>query len=228
MSEEKIITMQSLSMISKSDLSELQIAELYNDTKMIPYGSTLTITKISSINFDHEKREHLGMLTYSAFRQIDPKTFRNAEEYRSDEQVCPVYIVDSDGNEYKVPELLWSILTDIISEIMYKQSMQQCEIFPHEFLIDDKNKWIDYFFDFMSDDIADESDVLADDEKTETPVDSGQSETPVDSGQPEICVCGEEGRILCKKCKIQKYCTTKCMRKDLRQHLNVCKPSSNM
>lgn len=133
-------------------LTPEQIAQRYVQLPMLPYGSRITIAKMAAMNFDFQRRTHLGILSYGDLRRVGsssdfPLARDPALEYTDIEQVSPVTITTDAGVVYRVPQLRWFPLTDIVNGILIKQG----RLLPVTVRLDDKNKWLVVLADILND-----------------------------------------------------------------------------
>lgn len=91
-------------------------------------------------------------MNYRLFTEINPSEYPECKnhqiEYRPDEPVSPVVIIDSEGNKYRTHMIHWFLLTDIHDGIILKQSLVRRKILPFAVFIDENKsiplagKWI--------------------------------------------------------------------------------------
>lgn len=128
-----------------SNQSEEEIARDYLNYPMVPINQTLRIDKIGIINFNCFTKEKLGNLTYGAFRKLDPELFFPCKDpkldYEDHEQVAPAVIISGD-QKYRVDQLLWYPLSDIIVDIIKTQGRTGRKLLPVEVFIDENNQWM--------------------------------------------------------------------------------------
>jgi len=116
----------------------------------LPYGKNVVIHKITSTNYDHIQGSHMGKFTYGDFRKLNSEDFPEFKEdgdYLDEEQVSPITLFlsieeDKEIVEYQAPQLLWFVLTDIISGIIPKQSRLGKKLLPISVFLDLKNQFI--------------------------------------------------------------------------------------
>ena len=127
------------------NLNDLTMVNKYLGTKMIPYNNNIIIKSMISINYNNKKCKYMKLLTYSAFNEIDPETFKkpiNKFDYILSDDVSPVLIFDKNNEIYRVNHQLWQILTDVISGNIINKENYNIDIFPCEIYLDCNNVWI--------------------------------------------------------------------------------------
>lgn len=133
---------QSLKIASQS---EEEIATDYLNLPTLPVNQKLKIDKIGIINFKCLTKQHLGHLTYGTFRKLNPELFFACQDpeldYEDDDQVSPAIIISGE-NKYRVDQVLWFPLSDIIVNILKKQGATGKKLLPIEVDIDSKNQWM--------------------------------------------------------------------------------------
>jgi hypothetical protein len=122
-------------------LSPSDIAQEYYKLPLLPTNQELTIAKIGVMNWNPADRSSNDTLTYKMFSDIDVNEFPLGHEpqydYMPDEAVSPVTIQDNNGVIYKVPMILWFILSDIAGGILIKQGHTFRKVLPFSVYIDE-------------------------------------------------------------------------------------------
>ena len=141
-------------------MSALDIINEYTSLPLLPVSQKITVQKIGVYNWDTQKREARSMMNYGLFTAnnlVDYPVAKNPIlEYKSDEQVSPVVIIDKQGNKYKTHMIHWFPLIDIHDGIILKQSLTRQKILPFTVFIDENSsapkihhKWIQNLFNLV-------------------------------------------------------------------------------
>jgi len=173
----------------------IDIVRKYTSLKTIPYGKEIIITKITTINYDHICNKYIGILKYGLLNDMDRLQYgikTNKTGYNKEDQVSPTIIIDSTGEEYKTPELLWNMLRNIVTRIIRKQSLNYTKILPYKLYIDETNNWI----------------------KT--------LEYMTELNKSIYCICGKHADKKCSRCKDVSYCSKECQTSDWGIHKENC------
>lgn len=125
--------------------SEEDIVREYMAHPVMPINQKLRIDKIGIINMDCLTQQKLGKLKYGTFRKLYPEVFFECKDPNSDytdtDQVAPAVIISGE-TKYRVNQILWLPLSDIISGIIKKQGKTGKKILPIEVFVDDKDQWM--------------------------------------------------------------------------------------
>lgn len=128
-----------------STQSEEEIAKEYLSYPELPLNQKLKIDKIGIINFNCVTKETLGQLKYGTFRKINPELFLACKDPEMDfedhDQVTPAVIISGE-QKFRVDQLLWFPLSDIMNKIIMKQGRIGRKLLPIEVFIDNRNQWM--------------------------------------------------------------------------------------
>jgi hypothetical protein len=143
-------------------LSSSDIALEYYKLPFLPTNQDITIVKIGILNWNPIERSSNDLLTYKMFSDLDKIAYPEGTEpqydYMPDESVSPVTIQDINGVVYKVPMVLWFILSDISGGILLKQGQTLRKVLPYTVHVEDnyglqmntkKQNWICKLMNFV-------------------------------------------------------------------------------
>ena len=120
---------------------ENDFVEKYINLPILPTNTEICIANIEIYNFDYQKRDSHDLIKYSTFTSKNPVEYtegKNKElDYMPNDYVSPVVIIDNNGIQYKVNDLLWFQLSEAYICILMQQYRNNNVILPKKIYIDE-------------------------------------------------------------------------------------------
>jgi len=146
--------------------STFHIIKEYIELPSLPTNKEINIRSIGVYNWNPRERKTLKLFKYSTFTFIDsleyPKGDNCLLDYMPDDYVCPVMIIDTNGNKYKTKPIFWLPLIDISDGALIKHIIVGTKVFPQRVFIDDNitdlfsSKWIQHLIEVVGQNIIDQ------------------------------------------------------------------------